>query len=150
MYSEYIVLDGDSLESISERNQIPVYQLLEMNELYDMIRLTPGDRIKVPDDSSNWMIKYTIKKGDTLSQLAREYATDVSVLMLLNGLDNENYLYEGEEIYIPKENVQVYFTKDNDTLRNVLNETNMTSEELMNKNQNLYLLPSQAIIYPKK
>lgn len=43
---------------------------------------------------------YTVKKGDTLSEIAEKYGTTVSKLTSLNGISNPNKIYVGQKIRI--------------------------------------------------
>lgn len=43
---------------------------------------------------------YTVKKGDTLSEIAEKYGTTVSKLASLNGISNPNKIYAGQKIRI--------------------------------------------------
>ena len=42
--------------------------------------------------------KVTVKKGDTLSQLAKEFNTSVDHLVKLNGIENANLIFAGDKI----------------------------------------------------
>lgn len=51
--------------------------------------------------STSTMIKtYTVKRGDTLSGLAKRYGTTVAKLQKLNGIKNANRIYVGQNIKI--------------------------------------------------
>ena len=43
----YTVRSGDTLESISERCDVPVDDILELNPTIDPLALNPGDRIRI-------------------------------------------------------------------------------------------------------
>ena len=43
---------------------------------------------------------YTVKKGDTLSGIAKKYGTTVNKLVLLNGIKNPNKIYAGQVLII--------------------------------------------------
>ena len=43
---------------------------------------------------------YTVKKGDTLSAIARKYGTTVSALASLNNIKNVNYIVVGQVLVI--------------------------------------------------
>lgn len=45
-------------------------------------------------------VKYTVKKGDTLSHIAQRYNTTVSTLVKLNNIANPNYIVVGQELVI--------------------------------------------------
>lgn len=44
---------------------------------------------------------YTVKKGDTLSAIAKRYKTTVSALVKANGIKDKNKIFEGQKIKIP-------------------------------------------------
>lgn len=45
-------------------------------------------------------VKYTVKKGDTLSAIAKKYGTTVSALAKLNNISNPNYIVVGQVLII--------------------------------------------------
>ncbi len=45
--------------------------------------------------------KYTVKKGDTLSAIAKQYETTVAELVKLNNIFNPNLIYVGQVIALP-------------------------------------------------
>lgn len=45
-------------------------------------------------------VTYTVKKGDTLSQIALDYGTTVSALVKLNNISNPNYIVVGQVLII--------------------------------------------------
>ena len=69
------------------------------------------------------------------------------MLSMLNGLDNEDYIYPNQVIMIPKENVRIYITAEGDTLQNIIKVINADTNKFLMENNNLYLLPEQLIIY---
>lgn len=44
---------------------------------------------------------HIVKKGETLSQIARYYGVSVAALAGANGLSNPNYIYIGQHLHIP-------------------------------------------------
>ncbi|MEX1018555.1 MAG: LysM peptidoglycan-binding domain-containing protein [Litorilinea sp.] len=50
---------------------------------------------------------YTVRKGDTLSKLARHYGTTVHALARANGIHNPNRIYVGQRLCVPKGHVYV-------------------------------------------
>ena len=47
-------------------------------------------------------VVYTVKRGDTLSGIARKYGTTYQYLAKLNKIKNPNLIYVGQKIYISK------------------------------------------------
>lgn len=46
-------------------------------------------------------VKHTVKKGDTLSSIARKYGTTVDVIVKLNGIKDKNVIRTGSVLVIP-------------------------------------------------
>lgn len=47
------------------------------------------------------MTTHTVKKGDTLSAIAKKYDTTVEALVASNGIKNKNFIYVGQVLTIP-------------------------------------------------
>jgi LysM repeat protein len=47
-------------------------------------------------------VKHTVKKGESLSQIATRYGTTVAAIVRANGLRNANQIYVGQTLKIPK------------------------------------------------
>ena len=100
--------------------------------------------------NDNYYNTYIIKKGDTLYSISKEYDTNPNLLAILNGLDVDDYIYPGQSIKIPLNDVKYYITKDNDTLNEVGNIFGKSIYELINQNESIYLLPGQMIFYKER
>lgn len=93
---------------------------------------------------------YTIKKGDSLYQIARENNVNPALLAALNGLNQNDYIYPNQIIMIPKPDYSYYITKDGDTLNTVANTFNCTINDLIQYNQTIYLRDGQLIVNKNK
>lgn len=84
--------------------------------------------------SSNY---YTVKKGDTLYSIARNYGVTVDALKSANNLSNNN-LTIGMNLVIPTEDLpsseSIYIVKPGDSLYKIGNMFNMTVNELKTLN----------------
>lgn len=146
MYTIYNVGYGDSLEKIASYYNTDVETLKEINNYPDNYSVSMGEQVIVPNIRNNRFITYVIKKGDNLYDIARRYNVDVNTLMMLNGLEKEEFIYPNQEIIVPRDKVKVYVTKQGDTLDNVLAKQNISLDELYSRNREIYLLPEQMII----
>lgn len=146
MYTIYNVGYGDSLEKIASYYNTDVETLKEINNYPDNYSVSMGEQVIVPNIRNNRFITYVIKKGDNLYDIARRYNVDVNTLMMLNGLEKEEFIYPNQEIIVPRDKVKVYVTKQGDTLENVLARQNISLDELYSRNREIYLLPEQMII----
>lgn len=50
--------------------------------------------------STNGSVTYTVKKGDTLTKIAKAYNTTVNAIAELNNIANVNLIYEGQKLII--------------------------------------------------
>ena len=146
MYTIYNVTYGDTLESIAGYFNTDVATLKEINSFPNNYQVSMGDQVIVPSIKNNRFMTYTIKKGDTLYEIARRYNVDVNTLIMLNGLEKDDFIYPNQEIIIPRDEVKVYITKNGDTLESVLADNNLLLDELYSRNSEIYLLPEQMII----
>lgn len=48
---------------------------------------------------------------------------------------------------VPKSNVKVIVTKENETINSASKRLGLNNEELLYQNDNIYLLPEQLLIY---
>ena len=62
----------------------------------------PNERLEIKPTNNNHLIKYVVKKGDTLSLIASYYRTSVFELVLINKIKDKNQIKVGEVLYIPE------------------------------------------------
>lgn len=98
-YNYYTVVKGDSLYQIAKKYNTTADNLKKLNNLTSNL-LSIGQQLKVPITDNEYIL-YTIKKGDSLYQIAKEYNTTVSDLKTINNLTS-NLLSIGQEIKIPR------------------------------------------------
>jgi len=56
---------------------------------------------KRQDDLYN-MVIYFVKKGDTLWKIAKEFGSIIEDIVRLNGIENQNLILPGQQLFIPK------------------------------------------------
>ena len=98
-YSLYTVVKGDSLWKIAKNYNIPVTELIEMNNLKDLT-LQIGQQLLVPKELEEENT-YIVQKGDTLWKVANKFNLTVDKLKELNNL-NTNLLSIGQQLIIKK------------------------------------------------
>ncbi len=147
MYKIYKVMVGDTLEGIARKFNTTVSVLQDIN---DKAYINLGELIIVPNNTnSEWFDTYVIEKGDNLYSIAQKNDIALIDLLNINGLDKDNYIYPGQEIMVPKNEIGIIVTTENETLNSATKRLGISIEELLNQNANLYLLPDQLIIYKK-
>ena len=106
----YTVVSGDTLSEIARDYNTTVYNLVVLNNISNPNLIYPGQRIVISGNTSINLgnecgkILYTIKRGDTLSEIAKEYNTSVNELASINNISNPNLIYAGSTIRIPNPN----------------------------------------------
>ena len=153
----YIVKKNDNLYDIATTNNTSVEILKALNNLesniiqIDQILKLPINKIEeaIPND----YIIHTIKKGDNLYSIAKDYNITLDELINFNQ-QGSTLLKIGEEILIPKKtNVEdiSYVVKPGDTLFNIAKRYNISVDDLKNKNNldsNLLKI-GETIIIPR-
>lgn len=95
----YIVKKGDSLYSIARTYNTSVDKLKEINNLTSNA-LAIGQVLKLPSSNASEKVVYTVKKGDSLYSIAREYGTTVDAIKKLNNITS-NTLSIGQKLLLP-------------------------------------------------
>lgn len=96
----YEVKAGDTLSAIAQAFGLSTAQLHGANpQITDPDRIVPGQQLAVPDGGDG---TYTVRKGDTLSKLAKQLGTNVDALLGANPeISNPNQLRAGQALKLP-------------------------------------------------
>ena len=148
MYDTYVVMENDTLDSISNKFNIPVDILKQFNG-YNL-DLTPGLKLVVPRINNKYFSYYVIKKGDTLYKIASDNSINPTLLAELNGINPDDYIYPNQILLVPKAGIILYFTGVGDTLSGVAQGFKTSIANLVSENENIYLQPEQLIVYKNK
>jgi len=113
--TEYVVKSGDSLWVISKRFNVPMVDIMELNELNKQSVLKVGQKLKIPGiaattdnaqkssmkamNSSEGM-RYKVRNGDTLSGIASRYNVSIDDIKTANRMKSAT-IYAGKELTIP-------------------------------------------------
>lgn len=151
MYTIYQVESGDTLASIANKYGIPMNDLSSINGIMMGTNLSPDDYIVVPkmDNENLYFTRYIIKNGDTIYSIARRYNVDPKYLLRLNGLNENDTIYSGDYIFVPKEGVKFYITGMDNTLGDVTRSLGVTPDELATQNNTIYLTNDQLFVIRK-
>lgn len=101
-------------------------------------------------------IYHIVKKGDTLSSLARRYSVSVIELRELNDLKKSAKLKSGQKLLLKSDGPKMYTVKKGDNIWKIARKFNIEAEELMEINeidspslkagQKLYLEENQPVL----
>jgi LysM repeat protein len=146
----YKVNAGDSLWKISTSNQLTVQQLMQYNNLsstsiyvgQNLSLIAPHSHETAPQISTT---TYTIKSGDSLSLIAKNYNTSVTELKTINNLTTD-IIYIGQVLKVPNGTTtettpiaspstpNTYTVKSGDSLWRIATNTNLTVTQLKSYN----------------
>ncbi len=108
----YVVVEGDTLDSIAAQFGVDVLVLMALNNMTDdLIRV--GDELLIPNPDlaldtptpipTGWRgtIEYRIALGDTLESIALQFNSTVEDIMEENDIENANEILVGQIIRVP-------------------------------------------------
>ena len=157
MENTYIVKKNDNLYDIAKEYNTTVGILKALNNLSSNI-LQVGQILKLPTSlveetiPGNYLI-YTIKKGDNLYSIAKNYNISLEELINFNQ-QGSTLLHIGEQLLIPinnqtNNNIQ-YVIKPGDTLYNIAKRYNTNVDEIkrINNLNNNMLKIGETILIP--
>ena len=147
MYKIYKVSAGDSLESIARKFDTTVSLLQDIN---DKDYIVVDELIIVPNNKKNdYLNTYIVEKGDTLYSISKSNNIEIMDLLNLNGLDKDNYIYPGQEILVPKKDINLIVTSKDDSIESVCKRLGLDTYKLLEQNNNILLSPDQVLVYKK-
>lgn len=146
MYDIYTIKNGDTIESISNKFNISPANLYKLNGFTPDYILQVGANIIVPKIQNPYFNYYTVQKGDNLYKIAQNYNINEDLLAELNGLNKQDYIYPNQVIVVPKNGVNIYITKEGDTLSSVSENLKTNVAKIVLQNETIYLLPEQLIV----
>ena len=164
----HIVARGESLGTIARNYNINVRDLIAHNGILNPNIIVVGQQLLLPgvivspEANTSSGIKaapttnslpygdgyYTVRRGDTLSQIAKDNSISVNDMLRLNGLTNSNLLRVGQKLRVtarvvplvneedmePKLAAMIYVVERGDTLEAIANANNMSLHNLLTAN----------------
>ena len=114
----YTVKSGETISEIADRYGTSTNRLLELNGIRDPKGLQVGSRLTVPNagpaqaarpasgggtasPASRGPANYTVKSGETISEIADRYGISTNRLLELNGIRDPKGLQVGSRITVP-------------------------------------------------
>ena len=159
----YTVQRGDTLSAIARRYGTTVQEIIDINNIQNPDLIYPGDRLRILTNSTiqgneergTGSITYTVQRGNTLSQIAREYNVSVEHIVELNDIENPNLIFPGQKLRITESdvtdlspvdnNIDVYYVvKSGDTLNGIAKRFGITLNDILQYND----IQNPNLIYP--
>lgn len=149
MYEVYQILYGDTLDVVARKTNSTIDEIRNLNGISSNFDLIPGMYIVVPKNRNSMFEKYIVKKGDSFYSIASKYNINPSDLIMINGLDQDDYIYPNQEILVPSKEFSFYVTKEDDTILDLVSNTGLDIESIVSFNDKLLLVPDQLVVYKK-
>ena len=150
MYKIYQVEYGDTIENIANKTGTTANNIKNINGIVSNQELVVGSLIIVPKEENILFERYIVKKGDSIYSIARVNNIDVSTLLLLNGLNKDDYIYPEQEIIIPKNDVVVYVTREGDTIDGIITNLGIDADTFNRENERIFVLGDQLVVHKKE
>ena len=150
MYKIYQVEYGDTLDSIAVKTSTTKENIKNINGFNSDTDLVVGSLIIVPKETDRIFENYKIKAGDSIYSIARKYNVAPDVLLMINGLNKDDYIYPNQEIIVPSSEIFVYVTKQGDTIDSIINNLGIDANTMNHQNKRIFVLEDQLIINKKE
>ena len=135
----YTVKKGDTLTEIAQAFGTTTKKLASFNRIKIKNPIYRGQKLKIPTSfESNYKVNsigekvYAVKRGDTLSKIARAFGTTPEKLASYNGINIKDPIYRGQKLRIPTSSgkIVVYTVKKGETLWDIGNKFKVTPYEI--------------------
>lgn len=152
----YTVKSGDTLGEIANRSGVSVDNLVKWNNIKDKNLIVVGQALKLkapvakpqPKPQAKPTAKtYTVKSGDTLSEIADRHGMSISQIASLNNIKNVNLINVGQVLKVTetaKVADKTYTVKSGDVLSVIAQRLGVSVGHLTSKNG----IKNANLIYP--
>jgi len=111
----HTVRRGETVSTIAARYGVRIRDIVALNGLRSSNRIRVGQRLRLPDMSGRTRLvriepetpieppadgTYTVRRGDTVSSIARRFGLDESELLRNNRLPNRNRIFVGQTLQL--------------------------------------------------
>lgn len=104
----YTVQRGDTLSRIAREYNVTVAHIVELNDITNPNLIYPGEKLRITESDvtnlnpipKNTYSTYTVRRGDTLSRIARRFGVSVNYLVTANNIQNPNLIIPGQILIV--------------------------------------------------
>jgi LysM repeat protein len=109
-----VVRSGETLSEIAERHGVSLTRLMQANGIQDADLVVEGQRLTIPSGGSSapaaaatsrttqGTAPYTVKSGETLSEIATRFNTTTERLIQINAIRNPDLVMSGTRLQVPR------------------------------------------------
>lgn len=142
---------GDTLSELAIQYHTTVAELVRLNDIQNPNLIYAGETLIVPsaNEQTGQSQVYTVKRGDTLSEIAMKYGTTVQAIAQDNNISNVNLIYPGQRLVIRDTcrydcGHRIYTVKPGDSLWTIARRYNTTIANIVRLNR----IQNPRLIYP--
>ena len=146
----YVVAEGDTLEAVADKFQVDpaVIASYAGNGILDGT-VSPGQPIVVPGGmipAREAVVTYTVKRGDSLRDIAARFGVDVPTMLHSNEIDDPDNLQPGAELRVlPVPGIE-YKVRKGDTIRTIAEKSGVSPQMILDYAPNGLTVDSQLKI----
>ena len=104
----YTVQRGDTLSKIAREYNVTVAHIVELNDISNPNLIYPGEKLRITESDvtnlspipKNNYSTYTVRRGDTLSGIAKRFGISVNYLVSVNNIQNPNLIFSGQILIV--------------------------------------------------
>jgi membrane-bound lytic murein transglycosylase D len=149
------VATGETLSSIASRYRRSLQEILEANAMASEDIIYPGQEIRVPgvspEVSGDQVFVHKVRKGETISEIAKKYGVPTSTLLAANELDSRGMIYPGDDLLVPvspgeplKRNMIIHEVQEGETIYSIARRYAASWKDVLRAND----LEAEDPIYP--
>ena len=133
----YTVRPKDSLSTIASQHGVRLRDLMQWNGLNTTL-IKPGQELVVQQQPSSREVPsggetYMVQPGDTLWELARQFAVSVADLQAWNGLEKA-LIKPGQQLTVTNGQAQMYTVVSGDTLHSIARKFGLAPRDIARQN----------------
>lgn len=106
--SVYEVVPGDTIALIAKKFSLTRAELMRINNLKESSLIMPGQVLRLVDNAVQPSViektlgpaQHTVKRGETLSQIAKRYSLKLPTLLALNQLKDKSIIFPGQKLVV--------------------------------------------------
>lgn len=114
---KHVVVRGETLFRIGLRYGVSVYAIAEVNNIYNINLIFPGQALLIPTTNCGYTPPavtpvptttgnvssqvYTVQSGDTLARISQRFGVTVSDLVIANNISAISTIFVGQQLIIP-------------------------------------------------
>jgi LysM repeat protein len=158
----HVVRRGETMYSIARHYGSTVQAIAYANGIRNPSYIWVGQRLIIPCHGGYYPPPpcgsyHIVRRGETLSSIARRYGTTAWAIAIANGMRNPNYIWAGQRLYIPcmggwvPGGVVTYIVRRGDTLYSIARRFGTCVQAIVRangiRNAN-YIWAGQRLIIP--